>query len=172
MGRRRLLRLTLVTIAAVACIVAVRQWGAHRLAKLQSASAPDIPMQQLDGAPLRLSDYRGKVILLDFWATWCTPCREEIPRFVQWQTAYGVHGLQVIGVAMDDNALDAQKFRREFNINYPIVAGSAKLADGFGGIFGLPANLVIARDGTVFSRHIGSVDLSLLERELTAQLAR
>jgi thiol-disulfide isomerase/thioredoxin len=171
MDRRRILRLVFVTVAAVVLIIALRQWGAHRLANLQSTSAPDIEMKQLDGVPLRLSDFRGKVILLDFWASWCAPCRQEIPRFVQWQKMYGERGLQVIGVAMDDDLSAAQKFSREFNVNYPVVAGSVKLTDRFGGIFGLPANIVLARDGKTISRHIGSADLSLLERELTAQLA-
>jgi len=172
MDRKRTLRLAFVAIAAVLLIVALRHWGAQRVAQLQSASKRDVSMQQLNGAALRLSDYRGKVVLLNFWASWCTPCREEIPRFVAWQSMYGARGLQVIGVAMDDNRADAEKFSHEFRINYPVVAGSVELADHYGGIFGLPANFVIARDGKIVSRYIGLVDLSSLERELTTQLAK
>ena len=128
-------------------------------------------MTQLNGAPLRLSDFRGKVILLDFWASWCAPCRDEIPHLVEWQAKYGSSGLQVIGISMDDDPAAAQKFAREFKMNYPVVAGSAELADRYGGILGLPANIVIGRDGKIVSKHLGVVDLSSLEHELTLQLA-
>jgi thiol-disulfide isomerase/thioredoxin len=171
MDRRRILRLVVLAIAAVALIVGLRQWAARHVAHLPSRPAYDFEMQQLNGAPLRLSDFRGKVILLDFWASWCTPCREEIPRLVEWQSQYGGRGLQVIGVTMDENPADAERFSHEFKINYPVVAGSVKLTDQFGGIFGLPANIVIARDGKIVARHAGLVDLSLLQRELTTQLA-
>lgn len=127
-------------------------------------------MKQLNGAPLRLSDFQGKVILLDFWASWCAPCRDEIPHLVEWQAKYGSRGLQVIGISMDDDVGAAEKFAQEFRMNYPVVAGNAELADQYGGILGLPANIVIGRDGKIVSRHLGVVDLSSLEHELTLQL--
>ena len=171
MDRKQIVRLALVTIAATALILVLRHWGTQRLTRLQGPPSPDFAMKQLDGRPLRLSDYRGKIVLLDFWASWCTPCRDEVPRFVEWQSKYADRGLQVIGVAMDDNRADAEKFSREFHINYPVVAGSVEVADHYGGIFGLPANFVIARDGKIVSRYTGVVDLSSLEHELTTLLA-
>jgi thiol-disulfide isomerase/thioredoxin len=128
-------------------------------------------MKQLNSTSLRLSDYAGKVILLDFWATWCAPCRDEIPHFVQWQAKYGNQGLQVVGVSMDDDLRPLEKFTGEFKMNYPVVVGSQELASGFGGILGLPANIVIGRNGKIVAKHLGLTDLSLLERELASQLA-
>ncbi len=134
-------------------------------------SVPDITLQQTNGTALRLSGYAGKVVLLDFFATWCSPCRDEIPRFVQWQSTYGSQGLQVIGVSMDDDPRPVAPFSRELGINYPVVLGTPQLESRFGGILGLPANIVLSRNGKVVSKHLGLVDLSHLQQELTAQLA-
>ncbi len=159
---------------AVALVVLVTRQH-HSTPRSQAApdtlSAPDFTLQQLNGTPLRLSDYQGKVVLLDFWATWCAPCREEIPRFVEWQRKYGSQGLQVVGVSMDDNLEPVQKFTREFRVNYPVALGTQELAFRYGGILGLPINIVIGRDGRIVSKHLGMEDPSLLEKELIAQLS-
>jgi cytochrome c biogenesis protein CcmG, thiol:disulfide interchange protein DsbE len=170
---RRFLWLMTLLVAAAALLVVLRHGHqpVHRPAEQSALPPADFPMKQLDGAPLRLSDYRGKVLLIDFWASWCPPCRKEIPHLVAWQDKYGGRGLQVIGIAMDDNPETAEKFSREFKMNYPVVAGSAKLAERFGGVLGLPVNIVIGRDGRVISKHLGEVDLSTLEHELITQLA-
>ena len=165
----------LLPAAAVLALLALVIFARHPLHRPSSAetvfSADDLILKQPDGTPLRLSDYAGKVVLLDFFATWCSPCRDEIPHFVEWQSKYGNHGLQVIGVAMDDDTRPVEKFSRELGINYPVVLGTPELAVRFGGILGLPANLVIARDGKVVAKHLGVADLPHLEQELTAQLA-
>ena len=167
---RRTLAL-IVIAAALILLVRYARKQTHSTPHQQAPSANSFPMKQLNGgAPLRLSDFQGKVILLDFWASWCAPCREEIPHLVEWQTKYGSSGLQVIGISMDDDAGAAEKFAREFKMNYPVVAGSAELADQYGGILGLPANIVIGRDGKIVSKHLGVVDLSSLEHELALQL--
>jgi peroxiredoxin len=127
-------------------------------------------LKAIDGTSLRLSDYRGKVILLDFWATWCAPCQEEIPRFVEWQNEYRDRGLQVIGVSMDDSPEPVQKFSREFRMNYPVAIGTQDIASQYGGILGLPVNFVIGRDGRIKAKHLGMYDLMLLKRELNEQL--
>lgn len=169
MTRRTATGMVAVVLLAAAAIFLLQR---HAPRRPPPTTVPDVAMTQLNGAPLRLADYRGKVVLLDFWASWCSPCREEIPRFVEWQTAYEARGLQVIGVAMDDNPAAAETFRREYRIDYPVVAGSAQLADRFGGILGLPVNIVIARDGAIVARHVGLVDPGILRREIEAQLAR
>jgi thiol-disulfide isomerase/thioredoxin len=171
MARKRLLLLASAILATVVFVVIVRQRHWQLPASPgPSSSAPDFTLKQLNGAPLRLSDYKGKVILLDFWATWCAPCRDEIPRFVEWQAKYGDQGLQVIGVSMDDDIRPVEKFSREIRMNYPVVMGTQELTSRYGGILGLPANIVIGRDGKIVSKHLGLEDLSLLEQELTAQL--
>jgi thiol-disulfide isomerase/thioredoxin len=105
--------------------------------------APEFSLADLNGRNLSLSDYRGKVILLDFWATWCAPCQAEIPRFVEWQSQYGERGLQVIGISVDDIPGPVKAFYHRLGVNYPVALGNAKVAEDNGGILGLPINLVI-----------------------------
>jgi cytochrome c biogenesis protein CcmG/thiol:disulfide interchange protein DsbE len=119
---------------------------------------------------LTLSVYKGKVVLLDFWATWCAPCREEIPHFVEWQTKYQDQGFQVLGISMDDGPKPVRQFYREFNMNYPVVLGDEKLANAYGGILGLPVSILVGRDGRIYAKHVGLTDLHAFEEEIKAQL--
>jgi thiol-disulfide isomerase/thioredoxin len=132
--------------------------------------APDFTLPQLDGNDLRLSSYRGKVVLLDFWATWCDPCREEIPHLVELQQRYGDRGLQIIGVSMDDSADPVRPFYQEFHMNYPDVMGTAQTGALYGGVLGLPITFLIGRDGKVNAKHIGATDAVIFEREVRSLL--
>jgi peroxiredoxin len=132
--------------------------------------APDFQLPDVNGGQLRLSTYRGKIVLLDFWATWCDPCREEIPQFVDLQNKYRGDGLQIIGVSMDDSPQPVREFYAHFKMNYPVAIGNAKIGDLYGGILGLPVALVIDRDGRVYARHIGAIDVAVLEKEIVALL--
>ena len=134
--------------------------------------APDFTLPQLSGAPLKLSDYRGKVVLLDFWATWCEPCRQEIPHFVDLQNKYGTQGFQIIGVSMDDGPGPVRQFYQQFKMNYPVVMGNAKTGELYGGVFGLPIAFLLDRDGKVRLRHIGATDVSVIEKEIVEVLQR
>jgi peroxiredoxin len=128
--------------------------------------APDFTLQQLDGQSLTLSSYRGKVILLDFWATWCYPCREEIPHFVEMQKKYAARGLQVIGVSMDDSPEPVPAFYQQYHMNYPVVMGSAKIGESYGGLLGLPITFLLDRQGRMTAKHIGATDSAVFEREI------
>ena len=118
--------------------------------------APDFELKDANGQTLHLSDYRGKVVLLDFWATWCGPCKVEIPWFEEFERQNKDRGFAVIGVAMDDDGWDAVKpFAKERGINYRLVLGNDHVADLYGGLDALPTTLLIDRGGNIAAVHIG-----------------
>ena len=113
--------------------------------------APDWKLKNLEGKTVELSEFRGKVVILDFWATWCIPCRVEIPRFVELQKQYADKGPVVIGVSLDEQGPEVvKKFVKQFGVNYPVVIGNEKIADAYG-IEGLPTTFVIDRHGRIVS---------------------
>lgn len=134
------------------------------------AMAPDFSLPDLTGGQLTLSAYRGKVVLLDFWATWCDPCREEIPRFVDMQNKYGSRGLQIIGISMDDGPEPVRDFYQRFKMNYPVAMGNATIGQAYGGVLGLPIAFLIGRDGSIQAKHIGATDMSVFEKEIESLL--
>jgi thiol-disulfide isomerase/thioredoxin len=103
---------------------------------------------------------------LDFWATWCDPCREEIPHFVELQNKYGNQGLQIIGVSMDDGPEPVREFYQRFKMNYPVVMGNAQTGELYGGVLGLPIAFLIGRDGRISAKHIGATNISVFEKEI------
>jgi len=133
--------------------------------------APDFTRQTLDGKPIRLASYKGKVVLLNFWATWCGPCLTEIPRFNTWQTKYAPQGLQILGVSMDDDSAPVQKAARKLEFTYPVVMGDEKLGERYGGVLGLPISYLIGPDGKIIDRLQGETNLDSLEKHITTLLA-
>jgi cytochrome c biogenesis protein CcmG, thiol:disulfide interchange protein DsbE len=134
--------------------------------------APDFTVTDLDGRKLTLSDFRGKVVLLNFWATWCAPCRSEIPHFVEMQNKYGPQGFQVIGISMDDDAKPVREFYQEYKLNYPVAVGDDKLAERYGGVLGLPINFVIDREGRIYAKHLGATDVSVFDQQVQELMAK
>ena len=121
-------------------------------------AAPDFELKDSDGRTVRLSDYKGKVIVLDFWATWCSPCKVEIPWFQEFERKNKDRGFAVLGVAMDDGGWNTVKpFLKEFKVNYRVMMGDDQTADRFGGIEALPTTLLIDRSGRIASTHVGLV---------------
>ncbi|HEX7285294.1 MAG TPA: TlpA disulfide reductase family protein [Candidatus Angelobacter sp.] len=135
-----------------------------------TAAAPDISLIDLDGTSFNTSNFRGKVLVVNFWAAWCAPCTVEIPQFVTLQEKYRQQGLQVLGISMDDADDVLRKFYPEHKMNYPVVAGDLKSADAFGGVPGLPTTYIYARDGRLKTRIVGATDFSSLEKEVVALL--
>lgn len=122
----------------------------------KSTPAPDFTLESLDGKSMRLSDFRGKAVLLNFWATWCGPCKIEMPWFVELQKEYGSQGLQIVGVAMDDSGKDEiAKFAKDMGVNYPVLLGKEAVGDEYGGVPALPESFFIGRDGKIVDRIIG-----------------
>ncbi len=136
------------------------------------SQAPDFTLIDFNGQKLTLSQYKGKVVLLDFWASWCTPCQAEIPQFIEWQKKYGTQGLQIIGISLDDNEKAARNFVARLKPNYPVAMGDAKLGESYGGVLGLPANFVISRKGHIMARYVGVTDLKRLEQKIESALTK
>lgn len=132
--------------------------------------APAFKVGTLDGKPLSLTDYKSKVILLNFWATWCGPCRSEIPDLVELQNKYKDQ-LQVIGLVVDDDDEDAvKKFAEKYGINYPIAMVTDELRAEYGGIPALPTSFVLDGEGRVVQKHEGLRDPILYEVEIRSLL--
>lgn len=142
------------------------------VASSERPAAPDFTLQDLSGQQVILSRYHGKVVLLDFWATWCGPCRQEVPHFIGFQKKYHPQGLQIIGVSMDDGPEPVHAFYEEFKMNYPVAMGTAQVGEQYGGILGLPVAFLIDRNGRISSKHIGETDIAVLEKEIVALLGQ
>lgn len=120
--------------------------------------APDFTLNDSSGKPVTLSNYRGKVVLLNFWATWCPPCRVEIPWFNDFQQAYGDRDLAVLGVSLDEDGWKSVKpYLVENKVNYRVMTGNGDVAALYGGVDTLPMTLIIDRQGRIASTHVGLV---------------
>lgn len=135
--------------------------------------APAFTLPDPEGAKVSLSDYKGKVVLLNFWATWCVGCKQEIPWFIDFQTKYRSQGLEVIGLSLDDEGWKVLKpYLAEHPMNYTILLGNDDVANLYGGVDALPTTLLIDRKGNIASSHLGVVDRTLVEKELRDLLGK
>jgi len=160
-GNRNPLALVVVAVVAAAMLyfgmhMARRADSGRSLLITKSSPAPDFTLESLDGKSMTLSDLRGKAVLLNFWATWCGPCKIETPWLVELQNQYGSQGLQVVGVAMDDSGKDEiAKFAKDMGVNYPVLLGKEAVGDAYGGVPALPESFFIGRDGKIVDKIIG-----------------
>jgi cytochrome c biogenesis protein CcmG/thiol:disulfide interchange protein DsbE len=127
--------------------------------------APPFTLADLNGKPVSLSDFRGKVVVLDFWATWCPPCRAEIPDFIDLQKEYGSQGVQIVGIALDEPE-KVLAFARQNGMNYPVLLGSDEVSMKYGGIEGIPTTFIIDRDGKIVNRFEGFRPRQVFETEI------
>lgn len=140
--------------------------------ELISKPAPDFTLTDATGATVKLSDQKGKVVLLNFWATWCGPCKVEIPWFMSFQQQYKDRNFTVLGVAFDDDGWTAVKpYIAEHKINYRVLVGNDALDKAYGGVESLPTTFLIGRDGRIASKHVGLVSKATYQEEISRLLA-
>jgi len=133
------------------------------------AAAPVWTLKDLNGAPVKSDQFKGKVVVIDFWATWCPPCRAEIPGYVELMKKYGKDGLVIIGVSMDEAGPGVVKtFSDKFAVNYPMVMGDEKMLAAFGGIEALPTTFLIDRNGQIRDRKVGAEATASYEKKIAA----
>jgi peroxiredoxin len=132
----------------------------------------DFVIKDMDGKDVNLAAFRGKVVLLNFWATWCGPCLQEIPEFVDLQARYRDQGLVIVGISVDDPIERLKPFAQEFRMNYPVLAGADRtdVQEAYGPMFGIPVSVLISRDGLMCKRFVGGASKQQFEREIKALL--
>lgn len=137
--------------------VSIEGWG----------NAPDFTLLKFGGGNFTLSSLKGKMIILNFWATWCGPCRMEVPGFVRFYEKYRDRGLEIVGVSLDRNrGVAVGPFAKKMKINYILVFGNRKVTEKYGGIRGIPTSFIIDRRGNIVKKHVGFVSESILEKEI------
>ncbi len=175
-------------LSAMACVVAVLTLvgcgkGMQNQGTKETSSAAveaSVQIPTMEGANTSLGQYKGKVVLVNFWATWCAPCRIEIPWLIEFNEKYGPKGLVILGVAMDDGGNQVvQPYVRDrrFDVNghpeamnYPILLGNSKIAEKFGGILGMPTSMLYSREGKKIKTIVGLIDHDDLSKTLDSQL--
>jgi thiol-disulfide isomerase/thioredoxin len=130
----------------------------------------DFVLKNEYNVPVKMSDFKGKVVLLNFWATWCGPCKSEIPSFVELYSKYRDKGLVIVGVSIDDTPAQLQSFMKEFRMNYPVLQMKPEFEDFWGPLSGYPTTFLIARDGSICTKHLGPLTKEEGEREIKALL--
>lgn len=134
--------------------------------------ATDFTLKDVNNRDVRLSDFKGKVVLLDFWATWCGPCKIEIPWFLEFQKKYGKDGLQVIGISVDDTLAKLKPYVADMKMTYPVLQGLGhdEVLDTYGPMVALPMTILISRDGKICGKHMGLTGREVFEAGIKALL--
>ena len=167
--RRNPFALVVVALVAAGMLyfgfhMARRSGTNHPLGIGYGTPAPDFTLETLDGKSVSLSSLRGKAVVVNFWATWCGPCKIETPWLVELQNQYGAQGLQIVGVAMDDSGKDEiARFAKDMGMNYPVVLGKEAVGDAYGGVPALPESFFIGRDGKIVDKIMGLEGRSEIE---------
>jgi len=130
----------------------------------------DFTLTDMDGKKVNLADYKGRPVLINFWATWCPPCKQEIPAFIELQDKYRDQGFVVLGVSTDDPADALKQFAAEYKMNYPVLQGTEELMNEYGPIWAIPVSIFVRRDGTICKKHMGPATKEDFERDIKALL--
>ena len=149
-----------------------RRTGALVPGQVIGKTAPDFVLKTLDGKTLKLSDLRGKAVVLNFWATWCPPCKVELPWFVDLQKQYGSQGLQIVGISEDEGGNEkVAAFVKEMGVNYTVAVDDNSVSEKYGDVEDLPTTFYIDRNGKIVEFAMGLVDRSEIEEKLKAAMA-
>ncbi len=149
--------------------VCIGNYGARTAFAAESLlhrQAPEFVLRDLNHKRLDLKAFRGHVVLLDFWATWCAPCQLEMPRFIAWQSQYGPRGFQVVGISMDDDPALARNLCAKLRVNYPVAMGDENIGELYGGVLGLPVTYLIDTKGEIRAEFRGETDLNEIETQI------
>lgn len=154
------------TTVAVAVALLLGAVTTPRCHAAEPKSAPAWELKDLDGKSVKSSDFQGKVVVLDFWATWCGPCKKEIPGFIELQEKYGKDGLVVLGVSLDDGPKVVKRFAASNKINYPLVMSDDRMTKIFGDVEVIPTTFIIDRAGKIVGKHVGYTEKAVFEKEI------
>jgi thiol-disulfide isomerase/thioredoxin len=153
----------LMLVAAAGCSTVTSSANGKPDAKPAATrkAAPDFELKDVNGKTMKLSDFKGKVVLLNFWATWCGPCKIEIPWFIEFERTYKDKGFAVIGVALDEEGWEVVKpYIEARKVNYRVVLGTPQVEQLYGGVSSIPMTFILDREGRVASTHLGLVSKS------------
>ena len=162
----RNVRSTVLAFAVAAFFVVGCSWSG---AQQEGEKAPDFTLPDINGTSVTLSQYQGKVVILDFFADWCPPCRQEVPDFIALESAYGAKGFAMIGVAVVSKE-DAKKFAEEAKINYPVLVDDGKVSETYGPVRSIPTTFVIDKTGKIVKKYIGLKPKETFEADIQALL--
>ena len=159
-----LLAIVVAIMITVPRFLKPRHRGGLPATAVAGRTAPDFELKDINGKIVKLSDFRGKAVVLNFWATWCPPCKTESPWFEDLQNKYGDQGLAVVGVALDDSSdSDIASFAKEMKMNYPVLLGKEETSDLYGGVEALPTTFYIDRNGKIVTAVPGLIDRKEIE---------
>ena len=162
--------MTCLAIAALGTTTAAQPAAAGACAANSKPAALNFSFKDIDNRTVALSEFKGKVIILDFWATWCEPCKAEIPGFIDLQKKYAARGLKIIGLSVDDSLPTAQKYAEAMKMNYPVLLaeGKEEILMAYDPIPSIPVSVVIGRDGKICSKHFGIAPMDVFEKEIAS----